>query len=105
MTKLNDITIVIKGAGEMASAIAWRLYMAHFKKILMLDIDDPMAVRRRVSFCEALHTGSQTVEGVSAISTSTAEDIHTAWQQEKIAVAADPQWLLLHQVKPQVLVA
>jgi len=102
--RLTDIVIVIKGAGEMASAIAWRLYMAHFKKILMLDTDHPVAVRRQVSFCEALHIGSQTVEGVSAISASTVEDIHAAWRLEKIAVAADPQWLLLQQVKPQVVV-
>ncbi len=104
MTKLNEITIVIKGAGEMASGLAWRLYMAHFKRILMLDTDAPMAVRRQVSFCEALHLGSQTVEGVSAIMASTVEEIHKVWEQKSIAVAADPQWLLLPKVKPQVVV-
>ena len=104
MTKLNEITIVIKGAGEMASAIAWRLYMAHFNKILMLDADNPMAVRRRVSFSEALYRGSQTVEGVNAIMARTVEDIHTAWGQGKIAVATDPHWRLLDRIEPQVVV-
>jgi hypothetical protein len=37
VTNLSELTIVIKGAGEMASAVAWRLYMANFKKILMLE--------------------------------------------------------------------
>jgi len=32
---LKELTIVIKGAGEMASGIAWRLYMANFKNILI----------------------------------------------------------------------
>jgi xanthine dehydrogenase accessory factor len=104
VTGLTDIVIVIKSAGEMASAIAWRLYMAHFQKILMLDTDNPMAVRRRVSFCEALYIGSQTVESVNATMARTVEDIHTAWGQGKIAVAADPQWRLLHPVEPQVVV-
>ena len=36
--------IVVKGAGEMASAIAWRLYMANLRRICMLDLDQP-AVR------------------------------------------------------------
>ncbi len=104
MSRLADLIIVIKGAGEMASAVAWRVYMAKLKKILMLDTDHPMAVRRRVSFCEALHLGRQTVEGVNAIMASSVEEIQTAWEQGRIAVAADPQWLLLPQVKPQVVV-
>ena len=41
VTNLSELTIVIKGAGEMASAVAWRLYMANFKKILMLETAKP----------------------------------------------------------------
>jgi xanthine dehydrogenase accessory factor len=104
VNNLRELTIVIKGAGEMASAVAWRLYMANFKKILMLETANPLAVRREVSFCEALHDGSQSVEGVNAIAAASIEAIHTAWEQGRIAVAADPQWRLLEQVKPQVVV-
>lgn len=104
MNNLRELTIVIKGAGEMASAVAWRLYMANFKKILMLETANPLAVRREVSFCEALHDGSQSVEGVNAIAAASIEAIHTAWEQGRIAVAADPQWRLLEQVRPQVVV-
>ena len=104
MTDLSELTIVIKGAGEMASAIAWRLYMANFKKILMLETAQPLAVRRRVSFCEALHDGSQTVEGVKAIMADAIGGIQTAWEQGVIAVVADPEWLLSQQVRPKVAV-
>lgn len=104
MTNLRELTFVIKGAGEMASAVAWRLYMANFKKILMLETANPLAVRREVSFCEALHDGSQTVEGVKAVMAGVIEDIHREWEQGRIAVAADPQWLLLEQVRPKVVV-
>ena len=104
MTKPKELTIVIKGAGEMASGVAWRLYMANFKKILMLETANPLAVRREVSFCEALHDGSQTVEGVKAVMAGAIEDIHREWEQGRIAVAADPQWLLLEQVRPKVVV-
>jgi len=104
VTNLRELTIVIKGAGEMASAVAWRLYMANFKKILMLETANPLAVRREVSFCETVYDGSQTVEGVKAIMAGAIKDIHTAWEQGRIAVAADPQWRLLEQVRPQVVV-
>ena len=91
MCKLSEMIIVIKGAGEMASGVAWRLYMANLKKILMLETDHPVAVRREVSFCEALHDGSKIVEGVMASRADSVEEIHTAWSQGYIAVAADPQ--------------
>jgi xanthine dehydrogenase accessory factor len=104
VAKLSKLTIVIKGAGEMASGVAWRLYMANFKKILMLETAHPLAVRRKVSFCEALHDRSQTVEGVKAKMAGGIEDIHMVWEQGAIAVAADPQWLLLQQVRPEVVV-
>ena len=104
MANLRELTIVIKGAGEMASAVAWRLYMANFKKILMLETANPLAVRREVSFCEALHGGSQTVEGVKAVMADTIEDIDREWEQGRIAVAPDSQWLLLEQVRPEVVV-
>jgi xanthine dehydrogenase accessory factor len=51
----------------MASAVAWRIYMSNIRKILMLETASPLAVRREVSFCEAVHEGRKTVEGVEAI--------------------------------------
>ncbi len=104
MCKLFQIVIAIKGAGEMASGVAWRLHMANLKKILMLEVTNPLAVRREVSFCDALHSGSQTVEGVNAVRAASLEDIHAAWGQGRIAVAADPQWRLLEKVRPAVVV-
>ena len=50
----------------MASAVAWRLYMANMRRICMLDLEQPLCVRRRVSFCVALQSGEASVEGVSA---------------------------------------
>jgi xanthine dehydrogenase accessory factor len=88
----------------MASGVAWRLYMANLKKILMLETADPLAVRRKVSFCEAVHDVSQTVEGVEAVLANQIEDIHTAWGQGRIAVAVDPSWQLLEKISPQVVV-
>ena len=104
MTGLREITIAIKGAGEMASGVAWRLYMANFKKILMLETDYPVAVRREVSFCEAIHDGRKTVEGVMAFLADSVENIHTAWSQGYIAVVADPQWHLLGRFRPRIVV-
>ncbi len=49
---LNQLIVLIRGAGEMASGVAHRLYRSHFR-ICMIEIPSPLAVRRGVSFCEA----------------------------------------------------
>jgi xanthine dehydrogenase accessory factor len=104
MKSLSEITIAIKGAGEMASAIAWRLYMANLRRIFMMEDSHPLAVRRRVSFCEAIHEGRQTVESVTAVAVAHPDHVHTAWEKGWIAVLNDPQWKALHDLTPDVCV-
>ena len=102
--RLNELVIAIKGAGEIASAVAWRLYMANVRSIFMMETAMPLAVRREVSFCEAVHRGSKTVEGVEAVKAGTAEDIPRMWRLGKIAVIIDPEWQTLKRIKPDVVV-
>ncbi len=52
---LRDLTIVFKGAGEMASGVAARLFGANLRRIVMLETASPMAIRRFVTFSEAIH--------------------------------------------------
>jgi xanthine dehydrogenase accessory factor len=58
--------ILIKGAGEMASATAHRLFLCGYR-VAMVDLPRPTAVRRTVSFCSAIRLGSCEVEGVRAV--------------------------------------
>ena len=51
----------------MASAVAWRLFMANLRRIVVLETAAPLAVRREVAFCEAIRAGAKTVEGVEAV--------------------------------------
>lgn len=102
--KLSELIVVIKGAGEMASAVAWRIFMSNIRKVLMLETASPLAVRREVSFCEAVHEGSKTVEGVEALKVDDYEGVCKAWDQGKIAVAIDPEWGLLDPVQANVVV-
>jgi len=102
--KLSDLVIAIKGAGEMASAVAWRIYRSNIRKVLMLETASPLAVRREVSFCEAVHEGRKTVEGVEALKVDDYDDMRKAWTQGKIAVAIDPEWKLLDRAQANVVI-
>jgi len=101
---LNELVIAVKGAGEMATGIVCRLYNANFKQIFMMEIENPMAVRRRVSFCEAVHDGTACVEGISAVKTQGPSGIQTAWSQNTIPVLVDPSWEAIKQLNPHVVV-
>lgn len=104
MSPLNQLVIGIKGAGEMASAVAWRLFSAHFHKICMMEKDHPLAVRREVSYCEAVIEGSKKVEDVEAVIVRGLKGIQDAWQNRKIAVIIDPEWKIVQKVHPNVMV-
>jgi xanthine dehydrogenase accessory factor len=96
--------ILIRGAGEMASAIAWRLYMANIRRICMLDLEQPLCVRRRVSFCISLKEGEATVEGVSAQAVRDRRAMGAAWKRDAIAVMLTGDWARLRSQAPDVVV-
>jgi xanthine dehydrogenase accessory factor len=102
--RLKELLIAIKGAGEMASAAAWRLHMANIRNIVMMETAAPMAVRREVAFCEAVHDGSKTVEGVEAVSAAGPEQCRSIWNRGRIAVTVDPEWHTLRNLRADVLV-
>ena len=95
---------MIKGAGEIASAVAWRIFMSNIRNVLMLETASPLAVRREVSFCEAVHEGRKTVEGIEALKVEGYEGVRKAWNQAKIAVVIDPEWELLDHAQTNVVV-
>ena len=88
---LSERILVIKGGGEMASGIACRLHRANFKRILMLETPCPLAVRRQVSICEAVHEGGMQVEGIHAVLVADHAGLQAAWAAGSIAVRVDPQ--------------
>lgn len=58
--------VLIRGAGEMASGTAHRLHSVGYK-LIMTELPHPLAVRREVSFAQAVFDGSTQVEGVVAV--------------------------------------
>jgi len=102
--RVHEQKIVIRGAGEMATGVAWRLYHAGFRRILMLERPAPLAVRREVCFCEALRHTTMTVQGVEAVSASVKWDIGQAWHREKIPVLVDPAARSLYRFRWNIFI-
>ena len=63
MSKNNFV--LIRGGGDLATGVALRLHRSGIK-VAISELAQPLAVRRTVSFSEAVYEGSHTVEGVTA---------------------------------------
>jgi len=100
---LANLKICIRGAGELASAVAHRLHRCNFK-VLLTETANPQAVRRQIAFCEAVHHGSKEVEGVPAKLVSSPDEIETAWRDGTIPLIVDPETRIKNIIKPDVLI-
>jgi xanthine dehydrogenase accessory factor len=103
-SRSTSISIVIKSAGDLASGVACRLYRARFRKLVLLDIEQPTAVRRRVSFSEAVYDGEAVVEGIRAERVRDRAGIEAAWSEGIIPVLVDPDGRYIQEDRPMVLV-
>jgi len=100
---LSEIKVCVKGGGDLASGVAWRLYQCGFR-VFMTEIDQPMAVRRKVAFCEAIYHGSTVVEGVEALLVHKTDEVFSLWVQGKIPILVDPKGKTSNVIRPDVLV-
>lgn len=94
---------LIRGAGDVASGVALRLYHAGFA-VVMTEIPRPTVVRRTVSFAEAVYEGYAVVEGVEAVLVPSVSQVAEVVAQNKVAVIVDPQALIRKQLHPVLLV-
>jgi xanthine dehydrogenase accessory factor len=98
----SDTLILIKGAGDLATGVAWRLHRCGFP-VVMTELSRPLAVRRAVSFAQAVFDGEHTVEGVTA-RLSLLEDVPDVLAANEIPVLIDTETACLPEIAPTVLV-
>ena len=103
MTSKSLPYILIQGAGDLASGVALRLYRAGLR-VLMTEISTPLAVRRLVSFAEAVYQGRCMVEDVEGVLIENPSQAETLMASEKIPVLVDPAASVVSALPPQVLV-
>lgn len=95
--------ILIKGAGDLATGIAYEFWLAGHQ-ILMTDIEVPLAVRRTVSFSRAVYEGEAQVEQAKGILVQNLEEALGVTKAGNIAVIVDPQAKIRETYCPDVLI-
>ena len=95
--------VLIRGAGDLASGIALRLFHAKME-VIMTDLPRPTAIRRTVCFSQAILFGTMTVEDVTAVFAKTSEAAVSILKEKKIPVLADPEAACIAALRPDVVV-
>lgn len=83
--------ILIKGAGDLASGVAYRLKRAGLP-LIMTELPTPLFVRRAVCFGEAVYAGTTTVEGITARRVTTLAEALTLAPTPTIPIMVAPHW-------------
>ena len=81
--------ILIRGGGDLASGVAVRLHRIGFQ-IIIIELESPLAVRRTVSFSEAIYEGVQTIEDITARLVSP-DQLQVTMEAGEIPIMADPE--------------
>lgn len=94
--------ILIRGAGELASGIAALLFRNDYP-LLLTELQFPLAVRRTVSFSEAIYDGFSSMEGITARRITSQDQIQPVLHNHEIPVLVDEGHSLLHNKELQIL--
>ena len=95
--------ILLRGAGDIASGIAYRLKQSGFS-VVMTDLDKPTSIRRTICFSEALVQGEVELEGIRARKAKDAVEAKAILSDGMIAVMADPEATCRTALRPDALV-
>lgn len=95
--------ILIKGAGDLATGIGWRLKRAGFN-VIMTEIEQPLTVRLTVSYSQAVYCGRVEIEGITGVLVHSMAEAKAAMAQGQIAVIVDPKAAIAADYKPDVIV-
>ncbi|MDE3091839.1 MAG: xanthine dehydrogenase, partial [Chloroflexota bacterium] len=89
MSIFSDILVLLKGAGDLGTGVAWRLHKAGFP-VVITELAQPLVVRRTVAFASAVYDGQIAVEGVTARRPESFEDARGLLNDGIIPVLVDP---------------
>lgn len=101
----KKILIICRGGGDLATGIVHRLFRAGFL-VLVLETDSPAAIRRQVSFSEAVYDGTATVEGVTAerIASADRAAVDHVLEAGRVPLLVDPEGSSIPLLKPDIVV-
>ena len=95
--------VAIKGAGDLASGIALRVWRSGYRVILS-ELPVPLCIRRTVAFADAVINGSAKVEDAESVLISDISKAAAVWEDRKLPVIVDENAEKILTLAPDVLI-
>lgn len=101
--KLAGPVVLVRGAGELATGVAWVLARVGYR-VILTEVAQPLMVRWPVCFGTAVGEGQWEVEDVKARLVSGQVDFSPIWAAGEIPLIVDPELQRLEEIKPDILI-
>lgn len=99
-----DRTLVwLKGAGDLATGVAYRLVQSGFA-VVLTELPQPLTVRRTVALAEAVRTGRCRVEHLVAVRVASPDEALTTLGRGELPVLVDPRGTLARALGPAAVI-
>ncbi len=98
----DDLLVLIKGAGDLATGVAWRLHRCGIP-VVMTELPVPLTVRRAVAFAQAVYDEEHEVEDVTARKALVA-DVPDVLDAGEVPVLVDPEMEAIDELAPSAVV-
>lgn len=95
--------IIVRGGGDLATGTIYKLHACGYH-VLILETDRPTAIRRSVSFSEAVYDGTCQVEHVLCRLVHTTQQCIKAWEAHEIPLIVDPDGSMIKKMRPKAVI-
>lgn len=95
--------VLLRGGGDLATGVAARLHRAAFR-VLVIELETPLAVRRKVAAAQAVFDGELDVEDLHIVRIESVEAAHAVWSKDHLPVLVDPRGRSRSELDPRVVV-
>lgn len=97
------MNVIIRGGGDLGSGVALRLHNVGFN-IVITEIEQPLVLRRTVSFANAIYEDEVAVEGVTAQKVTYDSEIPVLVSEKTIPVIVSQDIITFSSFVPDVVV-
>ena len=94
---------MLRGGGDLATGVAWHLARRGWP-VMVLELPEPLTVRRTVSLSTAVTDGEIIVQGMRGVRVESPRQALAATEQGDVAVLVAPELAALGEVRPEVVV-
>lgn len=99
---MNDL-VIFRGGGDVATGSIQKVFRSGFK-VLILEREKPLCIRRTVASASAMFEGEVTIEDFTVVRVKDLDGINRCFKEGKIPIIADEEGIYIEKLKPLAVV-